>query len=178
MRPTKVGTGTIQNDDSIVASINAVSKAEGNCGTTNFDFEVTLDQVAAVDVVIPWTFTHVSTADSDFCAGLTKSGKVTIPGGQTKATITPSFPVNGDTLVELDATFTVTLGTPETANVTLSPTAKVGTGTVQNDDTATASIKAVTQAEGNSGNTDFDFTVTLDKAAGFDTVRFPGHVRM
>jgi hypothetical protein len=164
----KVGTGTIQNDDSIVASINAVSKAEGNSGTTNFDFEVTLDQVAAVDVVIPWTFTHVTTADSDFGAGLTKSGKVTIPAGQTKATITPSFPMNGDTLVELDETFTVTLGTPETANVTLSSTSKIGTGTVQNDDTATASIKAVTQAEGNSGNTNFDFTVTLDKAASVD----------
>lgn len=164
----KMGTGTIQNDDSIVASINAVSKAEGNSGTTNFDFEVTLDQVAGVDVVIPWTFTHVTTADSDFGAGLTKSGKVTIPAGQTKATITPSFPVNGDTLVELDETFTVTLGTPETANVTLSSTSKIGTGTVQNDDTATASIKAVTQVEGNSGSTNFDFTVTLDKAASVD----------
>ncbi len=164
----KVGTGAIQNDDSIVASINAVSKAEGNSGTTNFDFEVSLDQVAAVDVVIPWTFTHVTTADSDFSAGLTKSGKVTIPAGQTKATITPSFPVNGDTLVELDETFTVTLGTPETSNVTLSSTSKIGTGTVQNDDTATASIKAVTQTEGNSGNTNFDFSVTLDKAASVD----------
>lgn len=166
----KVGTGTIQNDDAITASINAVSKAEGNSGTTNFDFEVSLDQVAAVDVVIPWTFANVTTTDSDFAAGLTKSGKVTIPAGQTKATITPTFGVNGDTLVELDETFTVSLGTPETAGVNLSTTAKVGTGTVQNDDTATASIKAVTQAEGNSGNTNFDFTVTLDKAASFDTI--------
>ncbi|WP_254507321.1 Calx-beta domain-containing protein [Anatilimnocola floriformis] len=163
----KVGTGTIQNDDTITASINAVTKAEGNSGTTNFDFEVSIDQVSSVDVVIPWTFTNVTTADSDFAASLTKSGKVTIPAGQTKATI-PSFLVNGDTLVELDETFTVTLGTPETAGVVLSSTAKIGTGTVQNDDTATASIKAVTQAEGNSGNTNFEFTVTIDKAAAVD----------
>jgi hypothetical protein len=164
----KVGTGTIQNDDTITASIGAVTKAEGNSGTTNFDFEVSIDQVSAVDVVIPWTFANVTTADSDFGAGLTKSGKVTIPAGQTKATITPTFPVNGDTLVELDETFTVTLGTPETTGVVLSSTAKIGTGTVQNDDTATVSIKAVTQAEGNSGNTNFDFTVTMDKAAAID----------
>ena len=164
----KVGTGTILNDDSITASINAVTKAEGNSGTTNFDFEVSIDQVSPVDVVIPWTFANVTTADSDFGAGLTKSGKVTIPAGQLKATITPSFPVNGDTLVELDETFTVSLGTPETANVNLSSTAKIGTGTIQNDDTATASIKAVTNAEGNSGNTNFDFTVTIDKAASVD----------
>ena len=31
---------------------------------------------------MPWTFTNITTVDADFGAGLTKSGKVTIPAGQ------------------------------------------------------------------------------------------------
>ncbi|WP_425618742.1 Calx-beta domain-containing protein [Anatilimnocola sp. NA78] len=165
------GTGTIQNDDQITASITKELKInEGNTGTTAFEFTVTIDQVSAVDVVIPWTFANVTTADSDFSGTLTKSGKITIPAGQTSVKI-PSFLANGDTTIEADETFTVTLGTPETAGVALSSTDKIGTGTLLNDDSAVASItKTVTQAEGNSGNTAFEFTVTLDKASPVDVV--------
>jgi hypothetical protein len=163
-----VGTGTLVNDDQLTVSINDLTQAEGNSGTTKYEFTVTLTEAAATDVVIPWTFAHVTTADNDFAAGLTKSGKVTVAKDSKTAKI--SFDVNGDTLVELDETFTVTLGTPETAGVVLSSTDNVGTGMVTNDDTATAKINSVTQNEGNSGTTKFDFTVTLDKAAAFDVV--------
>lgn len=161
----KVGTGTITNDDQVTVTINSFSKQEGNAGTTAFDFTVTIDQTADIDVVVPFTFANVTTADDDFAAGLTKSGKVTIPAGSKTKTL--SFSVNGDTTIENDETFTVTLGTPETSGAVLG-TDKIGTATVQNDDTATASIANVTQNEGNSGTTNFDFTVTLDKAAAFD----------
>ncbi|QDU27718.1 Calx-beta domain protein [Anatilimnocola aggregata] len=167
----KVGEGKILNDDTIVASITkTLSQNEGNSGTTAYEFTVTIDQVSSVDVVIPWNFANVTTADSDFTGALTKSGKVTIPAGQTSIKI-PAFLANGDTTIEANETFTVTLGAPETAGVTLSNDDKVGTATLVNDDSATASItKTVTQNEGNSGNTAFDFTVTLDKASNVDVV--------
>jgi hypothetical protein len=166
----KTGTGTIENDDSIVASITKEVKLnEGNSGTTDFEFTVTIDHASDVDVVIPWTFTNITSSDNDF-SNLTKSGKITIPAGQTSIKI-PAFQVNGDTTVEGDETFTVTLGDPETEGVVLSSTDKTGTATILTDDTATASItKTVTQNEGNSGNTSYEFTVTLDKASAVDVV--------
>src|SRR6185295_3548347 len=45
-----------------------------------------------------------------------------------------------------------------------------GTGTIQNDDTApTLSINSVSLNEGNSGTTNFVFTVTQSAASGQDT---------
>ncbi|MEZ6121777.1 MAG: Calx-beta domain-containing protein [Planctomycetaceae bacterium] len=43
-----------------------------------------------------------------------------------------------------------------------------GTGTIQNDDSATLSISNVTMPEGNSGTTTFTFDVTLDAAVAND----------
>ena len=82
---------------------------------------------------------------------MTKSGKVTIPAGQTSAKVTPGFPVNGDTTLEENETFNVTLGTPEQTEVTLSAS-KIGTGTITNDDQVTVSINSVTDTEPTDGN--------------------------
>ena len=71
----------------------------------------------------------------------------------------------GDLLTEVNETFSVTLGTPETTAV-LSAGSKIGTGTIVDADTAVvASIDNKTLPEGNSGTTAFEFTVTLDKAS-------------
>ena len=103
------------------------------------------------------------TADADYAAA---TGTLTFAGtaGETQ-TITVA--VAGDTLVEDDETFTVTLGMPSKANVTASDDS--GLGTIRNDDSATIAIDDVSKPEGNAGTTDFVFTVTLtgDVAGGF-----------
>jgi hypothetical protein len=64
--------------------------------------------------------------------------------------------VNGDTTAEPNETFFVDLTNP--ANATIED--GEGLGTIVDDDSASFSINDVRQAEGNSGTTDFVFTVT------------------
>jgi chitinase len=70
-------------------------------------------------------------------------------------------PIIGDTVVENDETFTVTLSNP--ANATLASGQGVGTGTITNDDFVipAISISDATVTEGNAGTTTATFTVTL-----------------
>jgi thiamine pyrophosphokinase len=157
---TATGTGTIQNDDGQpTLSINNVTQAEGNAGTTNFVFTVTLTGSTALATTVNYaTANGTATAGSDYTA---TSGTLTFAPGVTSQTI--SVPVIGDTVNEADETFTVTLTSPTNATITTA----TGTGTIQNDDgQPTLSINNVTQAEGNAGTTNFVFTVTLSPASG------------
>src|SRR5207237_9564431 len=86
-----------------------------------------------------------------------QSGMLTFQPSDTTKTVTVK--ACGDTTYELNEKFTVTLSSPTEA--TVSPTLGVGTGTINNDDAApTLSINNVTHNEGNSGTTDYAFTVT------------------
>ena len=159
------GTGTILNDDSATIAIDDVSKPEGNAGTTDFVFTVTLAGDVAGGFTVPFSTTDgtAKTADADYAAA---TGTLTFAGtaGETR---TIAVAVAGDTLVEDDETFTVTLGMPSDGNVTASDDS--GLGTIHNDDSATIAIDDVAQVEGDAGTTDFVFTVTLagDVAGGF-----------
>ncbi len=146
------GTGTILNDDSPTLSINNVSQAEGNSGTTAFIFTVTLSEAASSTVTVDWAAADgTATAGSDYTAG---SGTLTFSPGELTKTLT--VPVIGDTTVEPDETFVVNLSNP--SNATLAQ--PQGTGTIRNDDSRLI-IYNVSRAEGNSGTTDFTFTLTL-----------------
>lgn len=95
------------------ASIADGNVVEGNSGTSNATFTVSLDKAAAVDVTVPYTVAPgTAVTPDDFAAG---SGSVTIPAGQTSGTI--SVAVNGDTEPEPNETFSVTLGTPTNATI-------------------------------------------------------------
>ncbi len=87
------------------------------------------------------------------------SGTITIGTGSSTATLTIN--PTADAVVELDETVQITLaaGTGYTVN-----TATAVTGTISNDDAATLSVNNVSQAEGNSGITQFSFDVTLSAA--------------
>ncbi|MDW7656180.1 MAG: Calx-beta domain-containing protein [Bacillota bacterium] len=153
------GTGTILNDDVQIptVSINDVSLAEGNSGTSNMVFTVTLNVASASAVTVNYTTANgTAAAASDYTA---TSGTLTIPAGQKSGTIT--VPIIGDTAFEPNETFYVNLSSP--ANATLSD--NQGLGTINNDDVIHASINDVTQAEGSSGSNAFVFTVTLDSAS-------------
>ena len=99
-------TVTIADDDAATLSIDDVSLVEGDAGTTDFVFTVSMSNPSTTDVTVDYTTTDgtATVADGDYVAG---SGTVTILAGETTATVT--VPVNGDTTVESDETFFVDL---------------------------------------------------------------------
>ena len=140
-----------QQAPTIVTSVSDSTKAEA----TDLVHTVTLSGSPAADVTFAYDLTDVSaTGDSDytvaptFSAGVTLSGTtLTIPAGVSSFTIT--YPGLGDTVDEVDETYTVTVG------------GQSGTGTITDDDEITvASVGAATQVEG----TDLAHTVTLSGA--------------
>src|SRR5262249_14702795 len=82
-------------------SINDASVMEGNSGTSNAAFTVTLSPASSQTVTVTYaTQNSTATAGSDFVA---KSGTVTFNSGETSKSITIS--VNGDTTYEPNEVF-------------------------------------------------------------------------
>ena len=136
-------------------SINDVSLNEGNSGTTTFTFTVSLSAPAPTGGVtfdIATADNTATVADNDYVAKSLVAQ--TIPAGDQTHDFTVT--VNGDTTVEPNETFFV--------NVTNVSGANVGDGqligTIKNDDSPVLSINDVSASEGNSGTTNFTFTVT------------------
>ena len=102
--------------------------------------------------------------------GARPRGTVTILAGSTTGQITVA--VSGDTLYEADETFTVNLSSPGNATIAVG----TGTGTILNDDLPpTLSIGNISLLEGNSGTTNFIFTVTQSAISGLNSsVAFSG----
>ena len=86
------------------------------------------------------------------------AGQVTIPAGQTRATV--RVPVVGDLLDEPDETFTVTL-LEATGGATVG-TPSIGTGTIVNDDhPPVITVRDATIVEGNFGPVAMNFEVRV-----------------
>jgi hypothetical protein len=141
-------------------SINDVSVTEGNAGTTNATFTVSLSAPRNQAVTVNYT-TADGTATSASNDYTTTSGTVTFPANSvTPQTITVQ--VKGDTTIEPNETFVVNLSSPSEATIADSQ----GVGTIQNDDvpsTPAISINDVSVTEGNIGNTTATFNVTLSQ---------------
>jgi hypothetical protein len=140
-------------------SIADTSVTEGNSGPANATFTVTLNPVSSQVITAQFTTANgTATAGQDYTA---TSGTVTFQHGVASSTIT--VPILGDTTLEPDETFTVTLTTPAGGATIGRATA---TGTIKNDDHApTFGIADTSVVEGNSGTTPATFTVTLDPAS-------------
>ncbi len=108
-------------------SIGDASVAEGDEGTTSLVFTVTRSGGSAGEVSASYALTNTTTSNDDF-TGPT-SGTVTFADGQTTATITIS--VVGDTNIEIDESFDLTLFNP-TGGATIAD--NMATGTIFNDD--------------------------------------------
>ena len=134
-------TGTIVNDEGLPAlSIADASVTEGNSGTVNLNFAVTMSAASLSDVAVSYaTGNGTATSGSDYTSAL---GTLTIPSGSTSGTIT--VVVTGDTAVEPGETLTVTLSNP--VNATLARIA--ATGTILNDDGASGLVAAYNFDEG------------------------------
>lgn len=117
-------------------SINDVSATEGDSGTTDFTFTISLSAAAAANVTVNYaTSSDSATSGTDFNAA---SGTATIIAGDTSTTVTVQ--VIGDTDLEINETFFVTLSSPS-ANATIADAS--GTGTITNDDIVITAIGAI-----------------------------------
>jgi uncharacterized protein YjiK len=121
------GIGTINNDDVVLSlSINDVSVTEGNSGTVNAVFAVSLSAVSAQTVTVNYaTANGTATEPGDYMAA---SGQVSFQPGVISQPVTVA--VNGDVITEPDETFFVNLNSA--VNATISD--NQGIATITDDD--------------------------------------------
>jgi Calx-beta domain-containing protein/hemolysin type calcium-binding protein len=130
-----------------VLSVAGDSVTEGDAGNQAV-FEVTLASPTPVRVSVTYaTANGTATAGSDYTA--TAGTLIFGPGQTTKDVVVP---ILGDDTYEPDETFTLTLSNP--VNATLG--AATATGTIMNDDAATASPGHYNGPITIGGNIDFD----------------------
>ena len=123
--------GVSNNTTSLsIAALDAV-KAEGDGATTAYTFEVTRtgDVSGATDVDYGVTGSGLDAADAADFGGVLPSGTVNFAANETSKTVT--IDVAGDTAVEVDEGFTVTLSNASPGAQIISATA---TGLIQDDD--------------------------------------------
>ncbi len=142
-------------------SVGDVSVTEGNSGSKNASFVVSLSAASTKSVTVAYaTSNGTATAGSDYTAA---SSTLTFAPGETSKTV--NIAILGDTVVEGDETFSLTLSSP--ANATLSRA--TAAGKILNDDTGpalpTLSVADLSVVEGNSGTTNAAIKVTLSTAA-------------
>jgi subtilisin family serine protease/subtilisin-like proprotein convertase family protein len=137
-------------------SIGDVALAEGNSGTTQATFTVRLSNAIDRPVTV-----HYATADGTATAGNdydAPSGTVTFNPGDVSKTV--SVAVRGDTVDEPDETFFVNLSDADNATIADGQ----GVGTILNDELSVA-IGDASVIEGNSGNVNATFAVSLSGPA-------------
>ena len=148
--------GTINDNDTATATIGNVTVTEGNSGTTDAVFTMTLNTPYYRDFTLDWATaagtTDPATEGVDYLAA---SGTVTFTAGTTTRTAT--VPVVGDTLDEANETFAVVLS--NSTGPTISDSR--GDATITDDDVLTIDAADISVVEGNSGPTPATFTVTL-----------------
>ena len=155
-----LGLGTITDDDPLpTLSVNNVTVTEGDSGTVNAVFTVTLAQASGLAVSVDYaTANGTATTPADYTAA---SGTLTFAAGQTTKTVTVL--VNGDTLDEANETFFVNLSNPSNATIADGQ----GVGTITDDDPPpTLTINDVSVIEGDTGTVVATFTVSLSPVSG------------
>ncbi|MBD0369759.1 MAG: DUF11 domain-containing protein [Pyrinomonadaceae bacterium] len=127
-------TGTLAGGQQVgiqtTVSVNDVTVTEGNSGTTNAVFTVSLSAASSVAVTVDFATAdgvgpNGATAPSDY---QTATGQLTFNIGETSKTVTVL--VNGDTSNEPNETFTLNLSNPQNVNLADAQ----GVGTITNDD--------------------------------------------
>jgi hypothetical protein len=145
----------LDNDPAPSVTITDVSLAEGNSGTTNFNFTVSLSAASGQTVSVDY-----ATADGTALAGgdyQPLSGTLTFnPGQTTKPLIVV---VNGDTQGESNETFFVNLSNVVNASVDKDH----GTGTIVNDDGVTPSALQFSSATYNVQEDLTALTITVTR---------------
>lgn len=135
-------------------TINDVIITEGDAGSVNATFTVTLSAISDDTVTVQYaTADGTATAGADYTS---RSGTLTFAPGTTSATI--SVPILGERLIEGNETFSVMLSTATNAVIADD----VGLGQITNNDfPPSISISDVTVNEKKNGSRKAKFTVSL-----------------
>ena len=135
-------------------SVGDVTVTEGDSGTQNATFTLTLSRAAAAQASVYFSATGISAeagVDFEYTSGL-----VIFAAGEVSRTV--KVAVKGDLFPEPTETFAVNLLLP--TNLRIVDGQGIGT-IVDNDLLPTLAISDVSRAEGNAGTTPFTFTVSL-----------------
>lgn len=158
-------TATIINDDFPIVSIAPSEVVEGNAGTSELAFTVSMDVQAIGDVTVRYDTSNITAlAGSDYTAA---NDILTIPEGSLSEEIVVN--VHGDLSPESDETLVIALSD-------LSINARMGTdsafGTIRNDEGPAVSIGDAAVDEGNSGTRELLFRVVLSLPTTGDVTVF------
>ncbi|MEM1428984.1 MAG: endonuclease/exonuclease/phosphatase family protein [Pseudomonadota bacterium] len=165
--PMGLDNFTITGSDAVATgttlSIGDVSQAEGDSGSTDFVFTVTRsgDTSGATEVDFAVTATEADAADF---VGPLPSGTVSFAADETTQNITVS--VSGDTDVEPDEAFTVTLSNA-TGGATI--TDDVAEGIIENDDFPDLAIYEIQGAVTLASGQDSPFSGEVVRTSGIVT---------
>jgi uncharacterized repeat protein (TIGR01451 family) len=154
--------GTLANNSAVAVttatlpqfSISDARMAEGNSGTNDMRFTVSLFPASTNTLRVNFTMNNITASrDSDF---VFRSGTITFLPGETNQSI--NIGIIGDALYEQDETFSVQLFLPNGGFIGRG----LGIGTILNDDPLPAvTIADVNILEGNSGTNAAAFQVVL-----------------
>ncbi|WP_435183508.1 Calx-beta domain-containing protein [Cylindrospermopsis raciborskii G7] len=158
---TRTATGTILDDDGSQPTTLAIAPSsavqlEGDTGTKAFTFTVTRSGNTTGTSSANWAVTGSGTnqADATDFGGTLPSGTVNFAAGETGQTITVN--VSGDTMVESDEGFTVTLSNSNNATITTV----TATGTITNDDIPSITLAVSPSSVVEDGTTNLVYTFT------------------
>jgi hypothetical protein len=141
------GVGQINNDDGLNFTVDNVTGNEGNAGTTNFVFRVTKNGTTSLSSSVSYTLVNgtgntgavggaACTAGVDFITPSAQASPLVFTDTQTFREVTVQ--VCGDTVPELDETFTLRLDSVlvggQAGVGTVSNANNTGVGTIINDD--------------------------------------------
>ncbi|HVF75726.1 MAG TPA: Calx-beta domain-containing protein [Acidimicrobiales bacterium] len=149
-------TGTITDNDGPSVAITDQTVTEGNAGTTNAVFTVSITEASVEPIDVDYATAHIDTEDGDYTP---TSGTLTFPAGST-ASQTVTVPVTGDLEDEPNETFKVALTLDDPSRATLGKADGIGT-IIDNDGPAISIADAAPVTEGLSGTTNAVFNVTI-----------------
>jgi hypothetical protein len=148
------GIGTINSNNyaidtaplpTLAIAATDANQPEGNTGNTPFTFTVTRTGDLSGASSAAYAVTGGTATAADFSGGTLPTGTVSFAADAATAIITVN--VAGDTTVEPDEGFTVTLSGASGATITTA----TATGTILNDDTAPAAVATVTALSADTG---------------------------
>ncbi|UTG92986.1 Calx-beta domain-containing protein [Geobacter sulfurreducens] len=145
----------IDDEASLRISATDAGRAEGANGVTSYTFTVTRTGNTALEATVDWSLAAGATDPDDFAGGTLPSGSLSFAAGELSKTITVD--VAGDTAIEGDESFTVSLSNASTgADIVIGS----ATGTIVSDDVEwTVSPLSVPAVEGD-GASSYVFRVT------------------
>ncbi|BAZ28864.1 Na-Ca exchanger/integrin-beta [Cylindrospermum sp. NIES-4074] len=140
-------------------SVNNVSVTEGNSGTTNAQFTITLSAASTQQVSVNYTTANgTAFAGNDYNS---TNGTLTFAPGETSKTV--NVGVIGDLFNETNETFQLQLSNPTNTGIKTA----LGTATIiDNDALPSLTISSLSLAEGDSGTRNATFNVQLSSASG------------